>query len=47
MIARLLRCSCGWVVEQEPYDEQGKFLEIIKDIHLTTFPDHRCEIRQG
>jgi hypothetical protein len=47
MIARTLHCSCGWIVEQEHYDTEGKFLQIIKDIHQTTFPDHRCEIKEG
>jgi len=45
MRARMLRCSCGWIVEQEPYDSEGKFLKIIKDIHLRIFPDHTCEIK--
>ena len=45
MRARILYCSCGWVVEQEHYDSEGKFLQIIRDIHLKTFHDHNCEIK--
>lgn len=45
MVLQLI-CSCGWVVDQEHYDTQGKFLQIIKDIHLTAFPDHVCEIKE-
>lgn len=45
MRARILYCSCGWVVEQEHYDTEGKFLQIVRDIHMKTFPDHSCEIK--
>jgi hypothetical protein len=46
MIARTLHCSCGWIVEQEPFDRKGKFLEVIKNIHLRAFPSHKCEIKE-
>jgi len=45
MVLQLI-CSCGWIVDQEHYDRGGKFLGIIKDIHLKIFPDHRCEIKE-
>jgi hypothetical protein len=38
-------CSHEWVMdEQEHYDKEGRFHQIIKDIALATFPDYKCEI---
>ena len=45
MVLQLV-CSCGWTVPQEHYDKEGRFLKIIRDIHLKTFPDHKCNIKE-
>ena len=43
MASRLV-CSCGWSMAQQAGDPDGKFLEILKAIHTSTFSDHMCRI---
>jgi hypothetical protein len=43
----ILRCSCGWTVQQEPSDSKGKMLEILKGIHESTFKDPKIVIEEG
>jgi hypothetical protein len=43
----VLKCSCGWTKSQEGNDPKGKMLEILKEIHESTFKGHRAIIEEG
>jgi hypothetical protein len=43
----VLRCSCGWAVQQEHNDPKGEMLQILKGIHETTFKEHKVVIEEG
>ena len=43
----VLRCSCGWTKSQEANDPKGTMLEILKEIHESTFKDQKASIQEG
>ncbi|HEV8405194.1 MAG TPA: hypothetical protein VGQ13_04720 [Nitrososphaera sp.] len=43
VVLRLV-CSCGWTKSQEGNDPKGAMLEILKEIHESTFKGHVCKI---